>query len=278
MILDAILKNISGTFNNPIGALQYPYLDPGGVYAKNLWDWDSLWTFKALLGIAEKLNNQELTREVLRHGLGSVKNFFVYQADDGSIPILLTDTDTDPFESCLSAKNNMAKPVFGQFCETISVHSDDWAECKSWISSLDKFYACYDKRYKHDETGLYCWATDIAIGVDDDPATWGRPPFSSANIYLNCFLYADLRAAANFAEKFGYLNYADEWRNKSDRLAASIQEFCWDDRDGMFYSVDVQCRQNLCDNQYFGKLNINAKPFWNVLMLKVMSWCSFLPM
>jgi len=278
MLLQAVLENISETLHEPTGILRYPYLDPGGVYSNNLWDWDSFWALKAIIGISEKIGDRELKRKALKYGIGAVNNFFYHQGQDGSIPILLTHEDADPFECRKSDDNNMAKPVFGQFCELISQHSQQLPETDFWISALEKYYDCIDRRYLHESTGLYCWATDIAIGVDDDPATWARPAFSSANIFLNCFLYADLRAAANFTEESGYTSLASQWRDKSLKLAASIQNFCWDDRDGIFYSVDVQCKQNLCENHLFGKLNINAKPFWKVLPLKVMSWSSFLPM
>ncbi len=277
MLLQAVLENIAETFHEPSGILRFPYLDPGGVYSNNLWDWDSLWTLKALIGIAEKIGEPKLKEKVLTHGTGAIKNFFDHQAEDGSLSILLTETDADPFACRQSNRNNMAKPVFGQFCNLLSQNSKQLPEANSWISALEKYYRCSDRRYRHEDTGLYCWATDIAIGVDDDPATWGRPPFSSANIFLNCFMYADLQAAANFAESSEYPGMAKKWRNKSTKLADSIQKFCWDNRDGIFYSVDVQCRQNVCEHRLFGKLNINATPFWKVLPLKVMTWSCFLP-
>jgi hypothetical protein len=38
------------------------------------------------------------------------------------------------------------------------------------------------------------WGDDVAIGDDNDPTTFGRPFFSSANLLLNCLFYQDLLA------------------------------------------------------------------------------------
>ncbi len=277
-LLNAVLENVAGTFHGPEGVLKHPYLDPGGVYSKSLWDWDSFWTLTGLIGIAGKNSNPELKREALKYGIGALNNFFDHQAVDGSIPILLTDKDPDCFDCRKSDTNNMAKPVMGQFCWLVSQNSEELPRGEYWVSALDKFYGCYERRYLHVDTGLYLWANDIAIGVDDDPATWGRPPFSSASIFLNCFMYSDLRAAAKFAAGQGNLELAESWNDKAANLAKAVQEFCWDERDGMFYSADVLCKQNLSSHRVFGELNVNLKPFWKVLPVKVMSWNCFLPM
>ncbi len=281
LLLNAVLENIQGTFHEPDGILTYPYLDPGGIYSKSLWDWDSFWTLNGLLGIAEKVHDNSLKKQVIKYGSGAVNNFFKYQGDSGSLSILMNNKDSDCFDCHSSVNKNMAKPFFGQFCNMIAENLQEKyvvENIENWCDCLAKFYDCYEKRYIHKQTGLYLWANDVAIGVDDDPSTWGRPPFSSANIYLNCFLYADLMAAAKFAEKYNNNDLSKKWNEKAINLADAIQKFCWDERDGMFYSVDVQCQQNLSKHRMFGELNINLKPFWNVIPLKIMSWVSFLPL
>ncbi len=280
ILLNAVLEHIPATLHEPDGILKYPYLDPGGIYSKSLWDWDSYWTCKGLIEIADKISDDRLKKQAVKYGMGAVNNFFHYQGKDGSLSILLNNNDPDCFDCRLSADKNIAKPVFGQFCNVLSNSAEPFSVelVNKWCSALEKFYACYEKRYLHTETGLYLWANDVAIGVDDDPATWGRPPFSSANIFLNCFLYADLKAAASFAGKVGKNILSELWNDKAAKLAEAIQKFCWDERDGMFYSVDILCQQNLSQHRIFGELNVNLKPFWKVLPLKVMSWSCFLPL
>jgi neutral trehalase len=280
ILINAVREHTPATFHEPEGILKYPYLDPGGIYSKSLWDWDSFWTCKGLIGIAEKTGDEQLKKQAVKYGVGAVNNFFHYQGKDGSLPILMNDNDPDCFDCHQSSDKNMAKPVFGQFCNMLEQTADALPSAISnkWCSALKKFYTCYENRYLHHNTGLYLWANDVAIGVDDDPATWGRPPFSSASIFLNCFLYADLKAAASFAEKSGNNVLATAWNDKAVKLAEAIQEFCWDERDGIFYSVDILCQQNLAEHRIFGQLNVNLKPFWKVLPLKVMSWSCLLPL
>ncbi len=280
LLLDAILEHVKGTFHEAEGVLKYCYLDPGGVYSKSLWDWDSFWACKGLFGIAEKIGDEQLKQQAIKYGMGAVNNFFHYQGKDGSLSILINNSDSDCFDCRDDANSNMAKPVFGQFCNMLAETVDGLSGTvhSEWCTALEKFYCCYEERYLHQATGLYRWANDIAIGVDDDPATWGRPPFSSANIFLNCFLYADLTTAAEFAEKSDNRTLAAAWRTKATNLSAAIQKYCWDERDGIFYSVDVLCQQNLAEHRIFGQLNINLNPFWQVLPLKVMSWSCLLPL
>jgi Mannosylglycerate hydrolase MGH1-like glycoside hydrolase domain len=267
-------------FCEPGGKLKHPYLDPGGPYSSTLWDWDSFWTSYSLFGLAKILtpskDTEELKRKTLEHALGSVKNFFKYQGEDGSLPILITTENTDCFDSISNPRTNMAKPVFGQFCEMLLNEGADKVEMENYLKPLDKYYTCFETRYST-KTGLYAWANDIGIGVDDDPTCWGRPAFSSASIFLNSFLYADLKAASKFATKLGNSEFAGKFSKQAEKLKSAIQEYCWDEKSGAFYSVDVQCKQNLTSCSLFKDLNINLKPFWNALQLNVLSWSSFLP-
>ena len=272
-------KHAETMFHEPEACLTRHYLDPGGPYSKNLWDWDSFWAATALLGIADKTGDAGLREKTLLHAKGALLNFFDHQAADGSLPILLTVDCPDVFGSTGDSKSNMAKPVMGQFCKLLDSHgSINDKEAASLLDGLARFHECYRTRYLHEKTGLYLWANDIAIGVDDDPATWGRPPFSSASVYLNCLLFMDLNATADFAMAKGRSAFADTLRGQAGSLKDAINRYCLDKIDGLYYSVDVLCTQNLIDHKAFGKLNANLKPFWNCLPVKVACWTSFMPL
>ncbi|MEA2013036.1 MAG: hypothetical protein U9O87_08190 [Verrucomicrobiota bacterium] len=64
----------------------------------------------------KKISDKGLKKQALKYGTGGVNNFFQYQEKDGSLPILLNDTDPDCFDCHQSADIKMAKPVFAQFC------------------------------------------------------------------------------------------------------------------------------------------------------------------
>jgi len=272
---DVIRHSLQTIFREPSGRLRHPYVDPGGVYGKNLWDWDSFWSLKAAIGIAA--GDATWQPQVIRHAAGVLDNFFDHQGPDGSLPILMTPEDTDWFDSTTVHTNNMAKPVFGQLMRELSfLHSDSEA-LQRWCERLDEYYRCFENRYLA-KCGLYVWANDIAIGSDDDPSTWGRPPFSSANLLLNNLLFSDLTAAAEVAAKIERGDLAERWTAQAGKLASRIQECCWDRRDGFYYSVDVQCWPRTSPHRHFGTLNANLAPSWSCLPIKLLYWTGFLPM
>ena len=91
--------------------------------------------------------------------------------------------------------------------------------------------------------GLYVWCDDIMIGMDNDPATFGRPKFSTANIFLNSFMVVELEAVIRILQKLGE-NTAqiESFGVERENLIHAIQDECWDKRDGFFYSADVDIK------------------------------------
>jgi len=280
ILRQAIYENAHKIFADPQGVLREPFIDPGAQYSKNLWDWDSYWASVAICGLlkvpaSDAKKDKAFFERVFRHMKGSQINFFNHQAKDGSMVISMTPDNPDVFSSTKrpGEETNMAKPMFGQFLKLIVRETKDLDLAGRLFPKLLKFYACYRKRYQH-ETGLFVWGSDVAIGVDDDPATFCRPDFSSANIYLNSLMAVDLASAANVATKIGRSKEAAQLKQQAKSLIKAIQTYCWDERDGFFYSVDVQCRHHLP----LGMIHVSLKPDWKVLPLKVMSWSSFLPL
>ena len=269
-------------FREPAGVLRFPFVDPGGPYGNSLWDWDSYWSLIATAHMRSDTGENNSSEDsfgklVQKHAIGVLNNLLDHQADDGSIPILLTADNPDWFDSTKSPQNNMAKPVLGMLAKLNIELGASSTTIESWLEPLCRFHACYRTRYRHD-TGLCVWANDIAVGVDDDPTVWGRPSFSSGNIYLNTLLYADLQACEEVARHQQRDDLAGSFHTWAAEIAEAIQSYCWDKRDGFFYSVDVQCRQNIVEHRQFGKLNEFLEPFWKCLPLKIMSWTGFLPM
>jgi putative isomerase len=281
LLREGILKNFPCMFRGPEGPLKRPYLDPSGPYGKQLWDWDSFFASTALFGMLKdpRIGKEvgKLKDTIFEHTQGSLLNLFDHQAADGTIPTLLTVKSGDTFH-CLEKnkgeETNMAKPVLGQFLKMIVDNSGRLDVAKAVFDRLLLFYSCYEKYYQDQPTGLFVWGSDVAIGVDDDPTTWARPNFSSANILLNCLLYADLASAAQIARRLGRTNDHKKLSLDAAKLKSAIQKYCWDQRDGFFYTVDVQCKRKTC----LGWIHQSLEPFWHALPLKVMVWSGFLPL
>ena len=68
---------------------------------------------------------------------------------------------------------------------------------------MQAFEENYRQHQYHAKTGLYFWSDDLAIGVDNDPATFFRPAESSGSIFLNCLMYKELQAMAYLARQLG---------------------------------------------------------------------------
>lgn len=261
------------------GKLLHPYLDPGGPYSASLWDWDSYWGAVALFEIARRNGDEKLLEDVRTHALGALMNFFAVQHPDGSLPIMMTAEDADWFDSLGHPENNMAKPVQAQFLKLLWENGAlDAATAGKLLKGIRRACECRFRRYRHEASSLLVWANDVAIGIDDDPAVWGRPDFSGAHIFLNSLMIMDLNYASEIADKLQYTQDADYFKQEAARLTDAVNRFCWDKRDKWYYSCDVQCRQNLQPHRHFKELNTYLKPFWQVMPLRVRGFCGILPL
>jgi hypothetical protein len=244
LIRQAIHKDYRGMFREKGGAFNQPFLTPGSQqYADVLWDWDSWLSNVALRQILLEVGTDEDQRKALAYERGSVLDYLDYGGMDGWVPIILKRDS--PKRSQLKATagsydTNMHKPCLAQHAAFLTRLSGGDAE---WLRDRFFFLQAFVNRYKnhqrHKATGLYFWNDDTAIGVDNDPATFMRPPKSSGSIYLNCMMYKELLALVYLCERLNMGEIAVQYQRDADELRASIQRHCWDERDGFFYSVDL---------------------------------------
>jgi putative isomerase len=170
---------------------------------------------------------------------------------------------------------NQGKPVFGQMALLVADQRGD----VGWLAPhFDTILRSYDSwtKYNNSSIGLLVWGDDVAIGDDNDPTTFGRPFFSSANIMLNSLFYQDLLASAELARRIGRSNDHDRLSTQAKTLAQRIQQYCWDPRDSYFYTVDVQCvdrRAELIPN-----VNRGMDMSWKCLPTRIQMFTGFLPL
>ena len=217
-------------------------------------------------------------RKVGEHAIGSFMNFFDHQSDEGRIPMLIDVNNADPFGTLKADRpksQNQAKPVFGQLALLIAdeIGSVDWLAPQ--FDKLLRFYASWVSG-NQSSIGLLVWGNDVAIGNDNDPTTFGRPFFSSANLLLNCLFYEDLKAAAELA---GRLNRPDDQQRLSAQartLGEQIQKYCWDPRDQFYYTVDVQCVDRR--KELIPRVKPGMDMSWHCLPLRIQTFTGFLPL
>lgn len=266
------------------GALIYPYITPGSrQYAQVLWDWDSWLSDVALRQILADIGTENDRQEALEFERGCVLNYLAYTSlDDGYMPMVV-DAESDPAK--MKPKDiystNMHKPVIAQHAAFITLQSGGDA---SWLREgfprMQAFVRNYQEHHRHAATGLFYWQDDLAIGVDNDPSTFFRPKGSSASIYLNCLMYKELQAMAWLARQLNLSKEAADYEHDARQLCDAIRQYCWDEKDGMYYSVDINLLPYTGEPQIiFGKpfvLHKGAPRDYPCLIQRIGCWSGFM--
>ena len=268
-------------FKSPGARFPHPFIDPGSIYDGNLWDWDTFWTVYALSAYARtEYAGPGFSEKLRAHARGNVENFLAFQLPDGYIPMMVANNiQGDGEESYLVRKHreghilNMHKPFLCQQAMLVTGLEGAHEWLRPHLPKLEAYFACYDRYYRSEATGLYVWADDVMIGMDNDPAVFGRPRFSTASVFLNGFMVSEKRAMAGICQKFGDEARAKHYGAAADALAEAIRRECWDERDGFFYSQDVDVKTRAYD--WFHK---GLGVFWHTLPIKVRTWTGFLPL
>ncbi|NYF80784.1 MGH1-like glycoside hydrolase domain-containing protein [Granulicella arctica] len=281
---DALLRyfaaNAPQMLRAPDGILKHPSIAqavPGKTYSAQLWDWDTLWTSQGLFRLAALEHDESLKQKLCEHVSGSLLNFLDHASPTGQLPIMMTADNPDAFR--IVAQNetsrNQAKPVFGQLGLLACDQRGDVKWLEPHFDSILRFYDSWVKR-NSSTIGLLVWGDDVAIGDDNDPTTFGRPFFSSANLLLNCLFYQDLLASAELARRLGRSTDHDRLSRQAEELAQRIQMFCWDPRDSYYYTVDVQCVDRRAE--LIPTVPRGMDMSWRCLPIRIQMFTGFLPL
>lgn len=263
LLLKYAESNYRKMLREPEGKLKHPFLVPGSCYSNSLWDWDSWLTDVAL--------SQFIKEDISAYEKGCVLNFLDQTDALGRIPIVILPDAVMP-EFSTEKVTNIHKPCLAQHAAFLVKRFDGDA---SWLSPcfdrLLLFIQFYKDNCRH-ETGLYFWMDDYAIGVDNDPCTFYRPDKSSASIFLNCMMYRELRAVCYLGTLLG--RDVSVYRKDAEELKNAVREHCYDEKDGFYYSVDVNLRP--VEKECF--LHAGAPRHWSGLIQRIGCWSGFLAM
>ena len=290
---DLIKQHIYGDYKmmyrQPTGiALIYPYLTPGSKqYANVLWDWDSWLSDVALRQTLCDVGTDADRKEALVYEQGCVLNYLAYTSvEDGYMPMVVdAESDPDKIKPKDIYKTNMHKPCLAQHAAFISLAPSPKGEAdcewlRPYFPRLEAFIQNYHNHHRHAGTGLYYWQDDLAIGVDNDPSTFFRPKGSSASIYLNCLMYKELRAMSYLAEQLQLAEAKTKYTLMADSLRDAVRQYCWDEKDGMYYSADLNLVAYTGEPQViFGKpfvLHEGAPRDYPCLIQRLGCWSGFM--
>ena len=241
-ITEFVGKDYQLMYREAGGEIPHPFLTPGSdQYSDVLWDWDSWLTDVAIRQIIQRQQDTEAEAQTLTvYEQGCIRNWLEIGKKTscvGWVPIWMHRTGNE-IPTDFYAKN-MHKPCLVQHAAFIvKQNGGDVEWLREDLMFLQYFVNNYRTHHRH-ARGLYFWQDDAAIGVDNDPCTLGRPPRSSGSIYLNCMMVKELQALVYLLEQAGLNEVAAQYRDDADALVAAIREHCWDDRDGFYYSVDL---------------------------------------
>lgn len=258
--------------HEPSGVLSYPYLAPGANYSDDLWDWDSY--FSALAGIQYLRLTGRDAAVFAEFVIGNIRNLLAGQDADGYVPIVRVPAGDVPYtlERESTIPRNQHKPCLASHVHlaAVALGVDRVADTGP---ALARYVGYYIENLRDAETGLFFWADDVMVGVDNDPTVFGRPPASSANLLLNCMMVNELRSLEWLASRIEGLPAASWFREQRRVLAAAINAECWVESEGFYYSVDIGR-----SSRGGGSYHLGLPRSWRSVPLRVRLFTAFLPL
>lgn len=265
-----VRENYTKLLREPDGQLHHRFLVPGAGYEHDLWDWDSWLTDVA---ITHQIRQDGDAAEFLPYQQGCVRNFFDHiDGENGWIPIDIDGTTCLPPRT-RSGQSNSAKPVLIQHALFVARTCGDAQWLEPLYPAMRLFLEYYENNCRH-ESGLYYFIDDTCIGVDNDPCTFFRPHRSSGSIFLNCLLYKELIAMRDVSVLLGHAAQATQYERRAEALAQAVRTHCYDERNGFFYSVDL----NLLPIDPTQFLHSGCPRHWSTLLQRIDVWSGFLPL
>lgn len=244
VVRDYVAANWRNVACEPRGALKYGYVVPGGWYG-HLWDWDSFFISCAL------------PEEGLSYAQGSLRSLVENIQADGRPP-KQASVEGEMLYMC------HPKPLQAQFAYIVSRRMKDFRWVDALWGNLEKLTAWYERETVKE--GYFTWLTYEGYGIDNNPAVYGRPEFTSAGVDLAVWHYREYRALARLATELNRPG-ADGFTEKAEALKSRIVKDYWDQIDHFFYNLDL-CFMNPTWRQ---------KRNWHYY-LKFRNWASFFPL
>ena len=267
-ILNYVKEQHHLLFREPKGNLKHKFIVPGSVYAFQLWDWDSWLTDVA---ISEVVTDPKEKTELFEYQKGCIYNFLdAMNRKTGFVPIEIGVESTLPKDAG-DGSTNTSKPCLIQHTLAIAEYQNSFEWVKPLVYDFELYISYYENYCKH-ESGLYFFIDDMCIGVDNDPCTFYRPRKSSASIFLNCLMYKEFLALSELFLKVGETEKSEVYIKKANELKNAVNEYCYDERNGFYYSVDI----NLLPINKDYWLHSGAPRAWSTLIQRIDVWSGFL--
>ncbi|MCR8668716.1 alpha,alpha-trehalase [Aestuariibaculum sp. M13] len=178
-------------------------------------------------------------------------NFYSRQHEDGLIWRVIAEADGSDH------------PWGGgeKFCRAINPPIFSWVEMKNYeltgdksrfemiLPVLEKYVEWLEKhRLSQDTPHKLYWSNGQASGMDNTPRDKGRPgehsSFSPVGwVDISCQMVMNYNDLSNICKILGHKKKAQQYRQKAKKLGKRINEWCWNEEDGIYYDVDTEGKQ-----------------------------------
>ncbi len=278
-----MLSHYKNILKPPVKNLKYPFIVPGTGYLTELWGWDTYWEALSMIKAFELFGNEKMSSYGISkdtadaHICGSVLDFLDAQEEDGFIPIMVSAGGL--FEGFFQEEYKKGTPLNQHLpflCQTVLLAEEFSGSFGYDLEKLVKYMRYYEQRQYDEKSGLFFWQDDIMVGIDNNPTVFYRPDRSSADIFLNSFIFLEYVALSKILEKKNDAR-AYQAAAKAEKLKEAINAEMWDERDGIYDSQDI----NLHKTERIVKgvaLHSGLAPHWKTMPLKIRFWGCFLPM
>ncbi len=253
------LKDIKTLYKEPMGAMKYPYVVPGGSYL-DLWDWDSFFVACAV------------PESGIPYARGSVENILegIFRTNGRPPKKISPDGARERY--------SFPYPLQAQFAYIIGCRQGDFGWIEKYWDNLKRMREWFDNNSKSPR-GYYLWNKMYGNGLDNNPAVYGRPNRSSAGADLASWHYRDIMAMYQLSKRFEP-NASNKYLEQAEELKRQIQDNYFDTLDKFFYNIDcnedfeaVTC-QDITWHTYLKFRNFSCFfPLWAGIASKEQAGC-----
>ncbi|NQT27497.1 hypothetical protein HQ585_19240 [candidate division KSB1 bacterium] len=204
------------------------YIDE--AFSNNIFQWDT-----ALMILFSRYGHHVFP------AIQSLDNFYANQHENGFICREIREEDGSDFYYFLDffgTKNLINPPIF-TWAETESYKiSGDKSRYTMVIPVLEKYAEWLEKyRCKSNTKHELYWNTGLGSGMDNTPRHGSGWVDMSSQMVM---LYRDL---AEMCDEIGKSKKADKFRNTAASISDRINQFMWNETDGLYYDVDDNGKQ-----------------------------------
>lgn len=204
------------------GFIKYDYLIPAGFY-KQMWDWDGFFIGYHLASLGKP--------EYLKYW---VLNFVKAIDNEGYVAGCVTTTGPRPIFGKFAMK-----PFLAQGAYLASSELNDFTWIDSVYDGMKKVEQYREKTQYDEKFGLFFWDNAMQSGADNNVALSNddREPSAILGVDINVFQYREYLSMAKIASALNKKTDAEYFKNKAEKLKASIIKYHWDKESYSFWNV-----------------------------------------